>query len=88
MYLDQLNRFGTRFVRSSPEGRHAWPRANGIPDDASVIGCVARLVALKEHTFLINAFASLASEHGDVHLVLVGDGPLRGPLEAQTALSG
>ena len=76
------------FIRSTPEQRVFWRRTNGIPEQAIVIGCVARLDAVKEHAFLIAAFAQLATERGDVHLVLIGDGPLRESLEAQIRSSG
>lgn len=48
----------------------------GIPSDAPLILCVARLVKGKGHDVLLSAVEGL-----DVHLLLVGDGPERGTLE-------
>ena len=53
----------------------------GLSPDALVIGCVARLVPVKDHPTLINAFALLRSSHPAVHLVLIGDGESRAMLE-------
>jgi len=58
--------------------RIAQRRAWSIPDDAFVIGTVARLAPVKNHTLLIKAAARLDSRF---HLILVGDGPLRAELE-------
>jgi glycosyltransferase involved in cell wall biosynthesis len=54
--------------------RRAW----GVPDDAFVIGTVARLAPVKNHALLLRAAAQLDSRY---HLVLVGDGPSRAELE-------
>jgi glycosyltransferase involved in cell wall biosynthesis len=61
--------------------RSAW----GVPDGAVVIGIVARLHDVKNHTLLLEAFAQL--DHG-AHLVMVGDGPMRGSLEQLAANLG
>ena len=54
----------------------------GIPAGALVVGCVARLVSVKDHATLIRAIAALAPRWPALHLVLVGDGALRTELEA------
>ena len=54
----------------------------GIPDGALVAGCVARLVPVKDHGTLLNAFALVRLACPSAHLVLVGDGERRGELEA------
>ncbi|WP_191600477.1 glycosyltransferase [Marinomonas algicola] len=48
--------------------------------NVKLIGCAARLVEGKGHTYLIEALSNLPS---NVHLVLAGDGPLRKALEDQ-----
>lgn len=60
------------------EGRQAL----GIPEGCEVIGCVANLRALKGHRTLLGAFGRLVREGANLHLVLVGDGEEREPLEA------
>jgi colanic acid/amylovoran biosynthesis glycosyltransferase len=49
---------------------------------------VARLVEKKGTSYLIQAFAHIAAHHPRLELVIIGDGPLRGVLEAQAAASG
>lgn len=53
----------------------------GLPQDAFVVGCVARLVPVKGVEDAIEATAQLRSLSTPVHLVLVGDGPQRPALE-------
>jgi glycosyltransferase involved in cell wall biosynthesis len=52
-----------------------------VPDDALVVGCVARLDPLKDHATLLRAMASLQTPGRRAHLVLVGDGETRSALE-------
>jgi len=52
----------------------------GIPDSAIVVGSVGRLQPVKQFELAIKAIARL---HDNVHLILVGDGPLAGELTAQ-----
>jgi glycosyltransferase involved in cell wall biosynthesis len=59
----------------------------GIPDDSLVVGVVATLQDKKWHRVLLDAIAGTAGlEH--VWLMLVGDGPERGPLEAYATTLG
>jgi len=55
----------------------------GIPASARVVGTVGRADEFKNQTLLIAAMAPLLAD--DVRLVLVGDGPARGALEAAVA---
>ena len=66
------------FRHVTAEARDARRRSWGIPQDAFVVGAVARLAPVKNHAMLLRALARLAD---DVHLVLVGDGPSRATLE-------
>lgn len=72
----------------SAEQRTARRVGWGIPSGAVVIGCVARLVPVKDHATLIHAFAQLRQATPNVHLVLIGDGESRPALEAQTVTEG
>jgi glycosyltransferase involved in cell wall biosynthesis len=51
--------------------RKAW----GIAEDAFVIGCVARLDPMKDHTNFLRAASLFSSDNGDARFVCVGDGP-------------
>jgi L-malate glycosyltransferase len=61
------------------EMRSARRRSWGVPQDAFVIGTVARLAPVKNHALVLRALQRLDE---DVHLVLIGEGPSRGALEA------
>jgi len=55
--------------------RHSW----GIPPGAFVIGTVARLVPVKNHSMLLHALSCLDER---IHGVIIGEGPARAALEA------
>jgi glycosyltransferase involved in cell wall biosynthesis len=59
----------------------------GVPAGAMLAGIIARLTEQKGHTVLFDALAS-KPELAQLHLVVIGDGPLRGPLEAYAARNG
>lgn len=64
------------------ESRRRMLRAElGIPADRFVVGCVARLVPIKDHSTLLRAFAAARATHPTAHLLIVGDGPTRESLE-------
>ncbi|PYP78199.1 MAG: hypothetical protein DMD35_12125 [Gemmatimonadetes bacterium] len=54
----------------------------GVPEDAFVVGIVARLSPVKDHGTLLRAIASLRGQIPALHCVLVGDGPERSALRA------
>ena len=58
----------------------------GIPAEAPVVGAVGRLTRQKNHAFLLEAFT--ASRLEDLHLVIAGDGELRGELEQRADALG
>jgi phosphatidylinositol alpha-1,6-mannosyltransferase len=53
--------------------RRRW----GVPADAPVVGCVARLVPRKGQDTLLRAWEGIRLRHPSAQLVLVGEGPLR-----------
>lgn len=59
-----------------------------IPKDATVLGHVGRFAKQKNHTFLIQVFASYIQKHPDAYLMLIGDGDLRADIERQVANFG
>jgi glycosyltransferase involved in cell wall biosynthesis len=66
------------FTHVPLEERSARRRSWGVPQDAFVIGSVARLAPEKNHALVLRALQRLEE---DVHLVLIGAGPSRRALE-------
>ena len=62
-------------------------REFGIPADRTLVGVVATLQDKKGHRVLLDAFAATPGL-ADVRLMLVGDGTLRGSLEAHATMLG
>ncbi|OGS01914.1 MAG: hypothetical protein A2V88_13645 [Elusimicrobia bacterium RBG_16_66_12] len=60
----------------------------GVPPEAFVVGCVGRLSEQKAPLDLFAAFERVARECPAAHLVMVGDGPLRGAIEARIVEAG
>lgn len=79
----ELDRFGHPQV-SRAETRAAW----GIPQDAVVIGSVTRLSPQKAPLDFIQAAAQVAQRYPQTYFMMVGDGPLRGEVEALAAKLG
>ena len=78
-----LNRFSS--ARIGAAGLRAQ---HGIGENAFVVGSVGRLAAEKNQMPLVDAVADLRASGADVHLMLVGDGALRAPLEQRAAERG
>jgi glycosyltransferase involved in cell wall biosynthesis len=64
--------------RFRPGDRAAMRAKLGLPADAMLLGIVATLRSWKGHAYLLQAMPRLARK---VHLVIVGEGPMRGVLE-------
>lgn len=79
----ELDRFGHPQV-SRAETRAAW----GIPQDAVVVGSVTRLSPQKAPLDFIQAAAQVAQRYPQTYFMMVGDGPLRGEVEALAAKLG
>jgi glycosyltransferase involved in cell wall biosynthesis len=63
-------------------------RPAGLPAGARVVGLVGRLGWKKAYSDLLEAAVRVRAAHPEVEFVVVGDGPLRGELEAQAARLG
>lgn len=60
----------------------------GIPAEAFVLGTVGRLAWEKDYELLVRAFSLFLARHPDGFLVIVGDGPYRGRIEAAVQAAG
>lgn len=78
-----LSRFAAARVGAAGQ-RHQY----GISENAFVVGSVGRLVAEKNQLPLLDTVAELRASGADVHLMLVGDGPMRPALEQRAAERG
>ncbi len=76
------------FEAAAPAARAAFRAELSLPDDAIVIGCVARLDPIKDHESLITAFAEVRRDEPRAVLVLIGDGPHRAALEQHARAAG
>jgi glycosyltransferase involved in cell wall biosynthesis len=65
------------FQAPTPRAGSALRAEFNIPAGAVVVGCIARLAAIKDHATLLRAIALLMWRWPDLHLMLVGDGDQR-----------
>ena len=72
---------GIDIARFSPGDKRAARHALGLDPDGPVIGIVATLRSWKGHMYLLEAFARLG--RSDAALLIIGEGPMRGPIEAK-----
>ena len=84
------NGIDTQVMHPDPAAGSRQRRAWGIPDNAFVVGCVARFDPMKDHPTLLAAAARFAREQPDTRFVCVGDGaaPYREALKAQVRSLG
>jgi len=68
--------------------RRAMRHRLGIRDDEFVVGKIARLFELKGYEYVIEAAKRIRDAHPNVRFLFVGDGILRGTLEAQARKLG
>ncbi len=77
-----------RFVPADAALRAHLRERLGFGAGDFVVGCVSRLTPVKRHAALVDAFARLHAAVPQARLVLVGDGPERGNIEARIAAAG
>jgi glycosyltransferase involved in cell wall biosynthesis len=77
-----------RFESVPQSARSRVRRECGLPEDAPVIGTVARLSPQKGLSYLIAALPQVLAGKPRTHVVLVGDGPLRDALAEQARALG
>ena len=94
MGLDEHNtQANTNAVDIDEIGAHQLSRSEarealGLPREGRIIGALGRLVPLKGHRYLIDAFASLSAECPDVYLAIIGDGREMANMKAQAVRLG
>jgi glycosyltransferase involved in cell wall biosynthesis len=74
--------------RFAPGDRAEARRRLGLPDNKRVLVWVGRMVPVKGLDILLEACVQLRSRDVHLHLYLVGDGPLRASLRAETVAKG
>ncbi len=82
------NGVNLRRFRPDPDARSAMRAKLGIDERAVVFGILARLVPVKSHQTLVEAFRLLRQQAPDAHLIIAGDGPCRQALERQIGEAG
>ena len=73
-----------RFTPTAVDPAPIWPDLGG----GVSVGSVARLALEKNQALLLDAFARIAKDVPDVHVVLIGEGPERDALERRAAALG
>ncbi len=71
-----------------PEAGAAMRRRLAIPEDAPLIGHAGRLAPEKNLAFLARALAGALAARPAAHALIVGDGPMAGPMRAILAEAG
>ena len=75
-----------RFARNDT-ARRKLRKENDIPDSGKVVLAVGRLVRKKGFEYLIDAIATLRSQHPNIRLVFAGSGDLEGELRERVRIS-
>ena len=75
-------------AESQQLSRHEAREALGLPQEPRLIGAAGRLVSVKGHLYLLQAFARIAEKHADAALAIIGEGKERLRLEAEIARLG
>jgi glycosyltransferase involved in cell wall biosynthesis len=68
--------------------RGSLRREAGVPDDAPLIGIVGRLTAIKDVPTFLAAAVAIRARVAEARFAVVGDGELRGALEAEATRRG
>jgi len=72
---------GLDLQKFSPGDKKAARKQLDLPESKHIIGIIATLRSWKGHCHLIEAFSRLIKQHENLHLLIVGEGPIREPLE-------
>ena len=69
-------------------GNEDLKRSLGLPPSSKVVAIIAALTPVKDHRTFLHAARVIAEREPDARFLIVGDGPLRGELEALAAELG
>ncbi|MGI8497942.1 MAG: glycosyltransferase [Gemmatimonadaceae bacterium] len=85
-----ISNFVTESAFAAPTAQliATWRRELDLPDEALIVGSVARLVPVKDHASLLRATALLRPRLPQLRVVLIGDGECRTRLEELAAVLG
>lgn len=75
----------SRVLVDRREARRRVRDAAGVPENTPVIGISGRLAIEKDHATFLRLIREVRRVRPDVHGIIIGDGPLRGELEAHAA---
>ncbi|HEV8191586.1 MAG TPA: glycosyltransferase, partial [Ktedonobacterales bacterium] len=79
----RLEHYGIDVAAVRAQTARAVTRAElGLPREADVVGTVGRLIPQKGIAYLLYAVPEILRARRDTHFIVVGDGELRGALEA------
>lgn len=82
------NLFETQHLGRGCADRPAFRRLLGLPEGALVLGGVFRFAAVKDPLLWIEVARNVARKVPQAHFLLVGDGPLAGPMQARIRALG
>lgn len=74
-----------RFQPVDATQRRGLRQTLGFEEDVLLVGCVGSLTEVKRHADLLEAFARTRGAQPEAHLLLVGEGPLRGAIAQRSA---
>lgn len=75
-------------TESEQHSREEARKLLNLPQEARIIGAAGRLVRIKGHRYLIQAFAKICDQHPDTHLCVIGNGREEASLRAEIARLG
>ena len=71
-----------KYLSTTRKSNH-WRKSVNFSEKDFIIGIIARLVPIKNHSLLINSMHKLCQSFPNLHLAIIGDGELRKELESQ-----
>lgn len=82
------NGIDLQLYRSVTETKSEIRRSLNIPENAFVIGHVGRFNKIKNHSFLIDVFASIHRQKDEAYLLMIGSGELEEQIRNKVSILG